>query len=102
MGLRGRLRRGRKDSESDEASEPEQDSLEPPDPLEAAMRGPAGPGALPPGALADADLTIEPSLLGDQPPVAPPQEAVAETDQEVNERLARLGRQRDRGADDVG
>jgi hypothetical protein len=107
MGILGRMRdrlgpgKPKDDADPEPGPERSEAALEPPDPLAAARAGPSGPGALPPGALADADLTIEPSLLQDQPPVAPPQEAVAETDQEVNDRLARLARDRKRGSRDV-
>ena len=68
--------------------------------LAEAMRGPSGPGAVPPGAIARQGLAIEPSLLQGQPPAAPPQEAVADADQEIDEhlaRLAKLGQLRDSG-----
>ena len=72
-----------------------------PGPVAAARRGPAGPGAMPPDALAAAEqrsklpaLGIDPSLLQHREggPVPPPQEAVADADQEVDDRLARLAR----------
>lgn len=100
MGLLGKVLekvapgRRAKDTGHSQAGEPDQV----PDALAEAMRGPSGPGAMPPGALADGVgvAGIDPSLLQDEDggPVPPPQSAVADADQEVDDHLARLARLR--------
>jgi hypothetical protein len=97
MGIWGKLRGKGGPAKEDESPE----RPEAPAPVAAAMRGPVGPGAMPPGALAAAeqrsklpDLGIDPALLQHQEggPVPPPQEAVASADPEVDDQLARLAR----------